>query len=307
MFALRPDSGRMAGGRAGEGLDRFVLPRWMRRPVRLLRRLGTGDFVPPRYAATTATAVLFALTGAYGSWVGGRVPDIAQAVTARTGFAVDQVRVIGHRETSEIDVLDRLELSGWTSLIGFDVDAARDRVAALPWVETASVRKIYPEMLEVRIQEREAFAIWQHRGELSIIGRKGNVIVPFDGVRHASLPLVVGPGAAERAAPFVDRVAAHETLAAKVKGYVLVGERRWNLRLANGLTVKLPEFGADEAMAAIEAMEAQSELLQRDIATVDMRLPDRIVVRMTEEAVKDRQAAFAKALKQRKAAAEKRI
>ena len=302
MFALRPETGRV-----GEGLDRFVLPRWLRRPVRLLRRLGTGDFVPPRYAATMATALLFTATGAYGSWLGGRVPDIAQAVTARTGFAVDQVRVVGHRETSEIDVLERLELSGWTSLVGFDVDAARDRVAGLPWVQSASVRKIYPEMLEVRIQEREPFAIWQHGGELWIVGRKGNVIVPFSGGRHASLPLVVGDGAADQAAAFVDRVVRHPTLASKVKGYVLVGGRRWNLRLSNGVTVKLPEFGADEAMAALERMEEEANLLQRDVASVDLRLADRVVVKMTTEAVKDRQEAFAKALKARKAAAEKRI
>jgi len=302
VFALRSRSGRI-----GEGLDRFVLPRWLRRPVRLLRRLGTGDFVPPRYAATTATALLFAATGIYGSWLGGRVPDIAQAVTARTGFAVDQVRVIGHHETSEIDVLERLELSGWTSLVGFDVDAARDRVAQLPWVEVASVRKIYPEMLEVRIQEREPFAIWQHAGELSIIGRNGNVIVPFSGGRHASLPLVVGDGAAGRAAEFVERVMQHPTLAAKVKGYVLVGGRRWNLKLSNGVTVKLPEFGADEAMAALEQMDEKHQLLNRDVAVVDLRLSDRVVVKMTAEAVKDRQEAFAKALKARKVAAEKQI
>jgi cell division protein FtsQ len=307
VFALRSDSGRAAGGRVGDGLDRFVLPRRLRRPVRLLRRLGTGDFVPPRYAATMATALLFAATGAYGSWVGGRMPDIAQAVTSRTGFAVDQVRVIGHRETSEIDVLERLELSGWTSLVGFDVDAARDRVAALPWVQSASGRKIYPEMLEVRIQEREPFAIWQHRGDLSIIGRQGNLIVPFGGGRHAALPLVVGDGAAERAAAFVERVVRHPVLAAKVKGYVLVGGRRWNLKLSNGLTVKLPEFGADEAMAELERMEEENQLFERDVASVDLRLPDRVVVKMTTEAVKERQEAFAKALKARKAAAEKRI
>ena len=153
--------------------------------MRLFARLGTGDFVPPRCSASIATAILFAATGAYGTYIGGRMPEVAQAVTARTGFAVDQVRVVGHRETSEIDILEKLDLTGWTSLIGFEVDGARERVAALPWVEVASVRKVYPETLEIRITEREPFAIWQHDGQLSIIGRQGNVIVPYTGGRHA--------------------------------------------------------------------------------------------------------------------------
>ncbi len=88
----------------------------------------------------------------------------AQAVTGRLGFAIDEVRVSGNTRTSEIDILQSLDLDGWTSLIGFDAEAARDRIAALPWVEVASVRKVYPDELEVKIQERAAFAIWQQGG-----------------------------------------------------------------------------------------------------------------------------------------------
>ena len=235
MFALRSVRGGKAALGVG-GAERFVLPRSLRRPARMMAKLGTGDFVPPRFAATAATALLFAATGVYGSYVGGLMPDVAQAVTARTGFAVDQVRVVGHRETSEIDVLEKLDLSGWTSLIGFDVDKARDRVAELPWIEVASVRKIYPEMLEVRLQERRPFAIWQHGDDLSIIGEAGNVIVPYSGGRHASLPLVVGDGAAAHARDFVSQVARFPSLATRVKGYVFVSERRW----ISSLTMALP-------------------------------------------------------------------
>src|SRR5690606_12257848 len=105
-------------------------------------------------------------TGLYGAYVGGHMPAVAQAVTARTGFAVDEIRVVGHKETSEIDILGQLGLDGWTALVGFNAEAARERVAALPWVEVASVRKVYPHEIEVRVREREPFAIWQHGREL---------------------------------------------------------------------------------------------------------------------------------------------
>ncbi|PSJ64888.1 cell division protein FtsQ/DivIB [Kumtagia ephedrae] len=308
MFALRAGQGRRAAGVPGASsqADRFVLPRWLRRPVRLFARLGTGDFVPPRFAATMATAALFAVTGVYGTYVGGRMLEVAQAVTARTGFAVDQVRVVGHRETSEIDILEKLDLTGWTSLIGFDVDDARDRVAALPWVEVASVRKVYPETLEIRITEREPFAIWQHDNQLSIIGRKGNVIVPFTGGRHADLPLVVGAGAAERAAAFVDEMAKYPDLAARVKGYILVAGRRWDLRLDNGMTVRLPEAGVDAAVAALLRMEREQSLFKRQLAAIDLRFSDRLVLQLTPEAAESRQADIANAGK-KKSKPEKRI
>jgi cell division protein FtsQ len=291
--------GRLVAGDA-RSAEKFVLPRWLRRPVRLFARLGTGDFVPPRYCMSVTTALLMAATGIYGAHVGGRVPELAQAVTARTGFAVDQVRVVGHRETSEIDILEKLDLTGWTSLVGFDVDAARERVAELPWVEVASVRKVYPETLEIRITEREPFAIWQHDGAFSIIGRKGNEIVPYTGGKFAELPLVVGNGAAMRAAGFIDEMAKYPELAARVRGYVLVAGRRWDLRLNNGIVLKLPETEVDRAIAAVLDANRATDLFTREVASIDMRLGDRMTLKLTPAAVESREAALKDAKKKSK-------
>lgn len=282
-----------------------MLPRWLRKPVRTLSRLGRGDFAPPRFAATMATAALFAATGLYGTYVAGDMPALAQAVTARTGFAVDKVRVFGHRETSEIDVLDKLELDGWTSLIGFDADDARERIASLPWVESASVRKVYPDVLEIRLQERKPFAIWQHESELSIIGAKGNIIAPFTGARHSDLPLVVGPGAGEQAAGFVASVAAFPEIASRVKGYIQVADRRWDLRLDNGMTIRLPETGVARALADVVAMDREQQLLSRDVMTIDMRLSDRVVVQLSPEAASARKDAMDAQDKARRKAGKK--
>lgn len=298
MFALRSGHG---GGRAVRprllgapvAADRFVLPRWLRRPARLFARLGTGDFTPPRFAASMATAVLFGATAIYGAYVGGSLPAVVQAVTARTGFAVDQVRVVGHRETSEIDVLDKLGLDGWTSLIGFNADHARAAISELPWVREASVRKVYPDTLEIRIEERQPFAVWQHGAELTIVGEKGDAIAPFRGGRHAMLPLIVGASAPEGAADFIAVVRDFPEIASRVKGYIEVADRRWDLRLDNGVTIKLPEEGAHAALADVVRMDKENALLGRDIVSVDLRIPDRVVVQLTPAAAEARQAALA--------------
>ena len=311
MFALKSGQVRKTGaigsslfGLSGDG---FVLPRWLRRPARLAARLGQGDFSPPPFSATIASAILLASSGLYGAYVGGHMPTLVQAVTARSGFAVDQIRVVGHHETSEIDVLDKLELDGWTSLIGFNADEARTRVAELPWVTDVSVRKIYPDALEVKIEERKPFAIWQHGSQLAVIEENGNVIVPFSSSRHANLPLVIGYGAANHASAFLAKVREYPELAARVKGYIRVSERRWDLRLENGITVKLPERGADTALADLVKMDRDVGLLSRDIAAVDMRLSDRLVVQLTPEAVERREASLKAGAKAPKGNAEKRI
>lgn len=298
MFALRWGQGKEKGA-AGPTLfgvplsfDHFVLPRLLRRPVRVLARLGEGDFEAPPFSAAILSAVLLASAGAYGAFLGGHVDGIVQSITARTGFAVDQVKVVGNRETSEIDILDRLELDGWTSLIGFDAEAARERIATLPWIEVAAVRKVYPHTLEVRVEEREPFALWQQGSELSVIEKSGSVIAPFSGGKQALLPLIIGTGAPAKAPDFLARIKEYPELAARVKGYIRIGERRWDLKLENGITVKLPEDGEDQAIADLVRMDHENGLLTRDIAAVDMRLSDRLVVQLTPEAATQREAAL---------------
>lgn len=306
MLALRRSLNVRRPGMASAFADGFVLPRWLRRPARLAKRLGRGDFEAPPYAATLAAAALFAATGLYGAYVGGEMPALAQAVTARTGFAVDEVHISGNRQTSEIDIIGRLGLDGWTSLVGFNPDEARGRVAELPWVEEASVRKVYPDSLEVAVVERQPFAIWQHNEALDIVERSGRVIAPFQLGVHTELPLIMGEGAEKAAPAFIDQLAKDSPLAPRIWAYIRMGDRRWDVRLDNGVTVKLPEKGEAKALALLAGLDAEKGLLSRDVAAVDMRLPDRLTVELTEtgrKAWKDAVEARIKAAKARAAGA----
>ena len=123
MFALKSGQGRRAGalrsGILGMSFspEHFVLPRWLRKPVRVFARLGSGDYSPPPFAATIATATFLSLSTLYGAYLGGHIPTFLQAMTARTGFAVDQVRVSGHHE----DIRDRHSGAagpGWLDVAG---------------------------------------------------------------------------------------------------------------------------------------------------------------------------------------------
>lgn len=311
MHALRTGRIGGVGAQARRGLwpapAGFVLPRFMRRPARFLARVMAGEVEAPPFAATALSAALIASFTVYGVVAGGHVPSVVQSVTARTGFAINEIRVTGNVETSEIDIFDRVGLDGWTSLVGFDPEAARQRIGSLPWVESVAVRKVYPATLEVAVTERAPFAIWQQGSLLSLIEEDGSVIAPLGGSRHRGLPLVVGEGAAQSARPFLARVAGHPELAATVRAYVRVSERRWDLRLDNGVTVKLPGRGEDAALRELVALDRSHGLLSRDIETVDMRFSDRLVVKLSPAAAEAREVALKKRLGKNYTPAERRI
>ena len=143
-----------------EGDGRLVLPRPLRRVVRFLVSLGSGRIHIPAHVGTASALAFFAATGLYGMSLGGHTEAVAQATTTAAGFAIDDVKVSGNSETSEIEILQLIGLDGTTSLVALDVDAARRKIAHLPWVENVEVRKIYPKTIEVKLKERQAYAIW---------------------------------------------------------------------------------------------------------------------------------------------------
>ncbi|KAB0680957.1 cell division protein FtsQ/DivIB [Aureimonas leprariae] len=245
----------------------------------------------PRPSFNALAALFLGSTALYGMVLGGHTTGVIDNVSQPLGFSIDKVDVSGNAETSEIDVLQALWSTGAQSLPSLDVDAARQTLEAMPWIQSASVAKTYPDRVTISLVEKHPFAVWQKGGELLVIDREGREIMPYLPNRFASLPFVVGPGANEDAAEFLDAMDVLPELRARVRAYVRVGDRRWDLRLENGLTVRLPEDGAVEAAAELTRMDKETGLLSRDIAGVDMRVADRVIVRLTPDALKRRDAA----------------
>jgi cell division protein FtsQ len=127
-----------------------------------------------------------------------------------------------------------------------------------------------------------------------VIDEDGTVLEPYVARRFVSLPLVVGKGAASRVSEFFKVLAQYPQVRSAVKAVVFVGERRWNLRLANKLDVRLPEHDVERALATLTRAETEDHLFSRDITAIDLRLPDRLTVRLSDDAAKARDDALNK-------------
>ncbi len=163
------------------------------------------------------------------------------------------------------------------------------RSSSFPWVESVEVRKIYPKTIEVKLKERQAYAIWQHGQELSLIERNGSVIAPLRDNKFSTLPLVVGRDAESAAASLEGEFSKWPDIKSRVKAYVWVSGRRWDLHMDNGVVVKLPSDDVDQALARLSKFNKEQDLLARDIAAVDLRLVDRTAIQLTPEAIARRQ------------------
>jgi cell division protein FtsQ len=160
----------------------------------------------------------------------------------------------------------------------------RTKLEALPLVRSAGVRKLFPNEVVINLVERQPYALWQKDGELFVVSADGTAIDKLRDQRFASLPLVVGPGANARAAEYAAILDAAGPLRSRIRAGMLISGRRWNLKMANGIDIRLPEEGATDAVARLARLERDQNLLEKDVLAIDLRIPDRTVVRLTEEA-----------------------
>jgi cell division protein FtsQ len=170
-----------------------------------------------------------------------------------------------------------------TSILGFNVKDARKALKKHPWIADARVTRVYPDRLAIDINERTAFALWQNQDGLQIIDHDGRVLGAFDGRDH-SLPLIVGKGAGDDASDFIATMDRFPSIASNARAYIKVGERRWDIELDNGITIMLPETNAETELARLVILDREQELLARDIRRIDMRLENRMIVKLSSEA-----------------------
>ncbi|WP_319797537.1 cell division protein FtsQ/DivIB [Nitrobacter sp.] len=242
-------------------------------------------------------AALGVITGGHVDAAIGALSDARNALANAAGFRISSVTVNGRKQLTQDEVLAAGGVNGRSSLLFLDAAGVRDSLKADPWVADATVLKLYPGALQIDITERRPFALWQEDGKLSVIADDGVVLEPYVTRRFASLPLVVGKGAETRARDFLALVAQYPVVNNQLKAAILVGERRWNLRLKDGLDIRLPENDVGRALAALVKYDMEDRLLSRDITAIDMRLPDRMTVRLSEEAAKAREEQFKKSSK----------
>jgi cell division protein FtsQ len=267
------------------------------------------DIDPPRGAGAFAAAALIASSVAYGVVKGGhaddivaQVQDFADTAANAAGFGISEVALDGEAQLSREGILALAGVTGRSSLLFLDAARARARLIGNPWIAEATVLKLYPDRLRISIKERRAFALWQKDGRVALIAADGTVLETSVPAQFASLPLVVGQGAEREAQQFFATLARYPDISGQVTAAVLVAERRWNLHLKDGVEVLLPEEESETALQTLVDLDRSKKLLSRDIVAVDLRFPDRVVVRQSDAAA----AARDEALKAAEKAAKKK-
>ncbi len=237
-------------------------------------------------------SVLFLGTAVvYGSIIGGQTGRLLDAaatgverLAVAVGFGVKRVTVEGQRYATDSAITAALAAGPDTMMLSFDTDAAKERLESVPWIRHAQVMRLLPSTLQVVIEERSPYAVWQNKGKTFVVDDQGVVLAPALPQAYPELPLVVGQGAGKHAAALYEQLEPYEALRGKMLAALRVGDRRWTLKLRTGTEIMLPDDNIDVALQSLTKLEDERGVYERDLAAIDLRLLDRITVCLRETA-----------------------
>jgi len=264
-------------------------PTWASPRVHPLARTGVGSL---------ALLLAFCSTVALGLVHSGACADFVarngaphETLARLLGFPIESVTISGQVRLRENEILAATGVDAHSSLLFLDASGTRRRLMELPLVQSARVLKLYPNRLVVAIEERQPAALWQRDGRIKVISADGTPIADLNDQRFLGLPFVVGPGAEKRLPEYVALLRDLGDLATRVRAGSLVSGRRWSLIMTNGVEVKLPEVDPGAAVGVLLRAQRETRILDKDIRSIDLRLADRIAVRLTEQGAETRENA----------------
>ncbi|MEO1013819.1 MAG: cell division protein FtsQ/DivIB [Pseudomonadota bacterium] len=242
------------------------------------------------FASIAGALVLLALVvgvfwaGGYAGRLANGVDDAGRSLARAAGFKVKRITLRGGHDVSHAEVFAAIGPMLDTSLLHVDLERARADIEGLGWVRRAAVARLLPNTLHITIDERAPGAVWQEGGKVRLIDHSGEVIREIATHEYAHLPMIVGVGAPQAAAALLGALEARPGLATATSALIRVGERRWNLRLRNGVDILLPEEDEVSAVDLLWRMHEAQGVLDQPLEYIDLRDGERVVVRRRIEA-----------------------
>ncbi len=215
---------------------------------------------------------------------------IVENIIVLSSYAGLNLEVVYHDGTNmvlEDELLSFLPLeeSGYRKipLYSLDLDALKYQMESLGWIESVAIERNLPNALVLTVKERNPQAIWQYKGQLYLIDRSGALITKEGIEQFARLPVIVGEDANTFFESLYIFMSEEPELMDNVQSIIRVGGRRWNVRMKNGIEIKLPEEKPDVAWRRLAKLQREKKILDRKIKYIDLRVEDRLFILSDEK------------------------
>ncbi len=224
------------------------------------------------------------------------VADNSLKLSARTGLRFEHLYVEGRVRTSKEMVLQTLNLSMGTPILSISPREVQSKLEEISTVRTASVDRILPNTLHIRLEERFPAIVWQSEGKRYVVDAEGAVMEDANAKDYPNLLIMSGEGALAHTKELLalleqvgkstnGQASQDNNIAMQVTTATWVGNRRWNIRLKNNVNIMLPEDNPQNAWKHLAQLQQERDVLEKPILAIDLRLEGKVFLRLLPEIV----------------------
>lgn len=161
-----------------------------------------------------------------------------------------------------------------TGILSADMQAIHDAVAKLPWVETVSVKRVWPDAIDIRVYEKKPYVRW---GTGSLINEQGVIFTPGNIAQFQGLTLLIGPEKQQTKAleimKGVKTALADQSM--EMAEFNINDRWSWKIKLATGMDILL---GRNDQLKKLQRFLKTLAVLGQErvdaAAVVDLRYPN---------------------------------
>jgi cell division protein FtsQ len=211
-------------------------------------------------------AGLLLLAGIYSAW------------NAMPEMPVREVSFKGTLRRTTLDDLAHLAHSAGGSLWRVDLEALRTNAKRLPWIRDAAVRRVFPDRIEVALEEHTPVAYWKLKDGLGLVNSHGEV---FRAEFREPLPTWSGPR--DSAGEVMQKYARFSEILTPSGAWpveVRLSERRaWQLKLDDGTGLELGRADTEARLERFTKARSRSPNLQLAGLHADLRYGSGLALR----------------------------
>lgn len=196
--------------------------------------------------------------------------------SSKSGLILKDVYLEGQHYAKDVDIINAIDLQIGEPLMHIDIQGIRTKLEALPWIRYAMVERLYPTTLRIHVIERKPVALWQYENQLKLIDSTGFMIPETDLKPFSGLILLVGEDAPAHTDSLMAILDRDTNISKMISSAIRISKRRWNIRLHNGIEIKLPEEHPEQAWDHLLSLHRKTHILDSSIQSIDLRIPKKM-------------------------------
>ena len=199
--------------------------------------------------------------------------------SASQGMVIDDVIIEGRNRTDSSALKNAVHVKPDDPILSVDVDAIQSKVEDMNWVKDVTVSRNYNGIIKINITEKIPFVLWDRPGRApSVVDTDGKIIEGANPNEFQGLLSVRGVDAPRYTVDLMTMILAEPDIAKLIKGAEWIGDRRWDLITINGTRILLPEDDIGYALSRLAKAQAEKNILDRSLLSIDLRGTDRIII-----------------------------